>query len=90
MCSDVVNENRYFIWSLLDDFEWASGYSVFGIIIYINYIDNFARYPKDSAIWLLNSFHKKNTEFPVIKRSFGEEDHHHHEQVSNKKSRKWN
>ncbi|KAG5233918.1 beta-glucosidase [Salix suchowensis] len=40
----------YFAWSLLDNFEWRSGYtSRFGIV-YVDYT-NLRRYPKISAYW---------------------------------------
>ena len=45
-----VNLKGFFAWSLFDNFEWASGYSLrFGI----NYIDynTLERIPKDSAYW---------------------------------------
>nr|3U57_A Chain A, Raucaffricine-O-beta-D-glucosidase [Rauvolfia serpentina]3U57_B Chain B, Raucaffricine-O-beta-D-glucosidase [Rauvolfia serpentina]3U5U_A Chain A, Raucaffricine-O-beta-D-glucosidase [Rauvolfia serpentina]3U5U_B Chain B, Raucaffricine-O-beta-D-glucosidase [Rauvolfia serpentina]3U5Y_A Chain A, Raucaffricine-O-beta-D-glucosidase [Rauvolfia serpentina]3U5Y_B Chain B, Raucaffricine-O-beta-D-glucosidase [Rauvolfia serpentina]4EK7_A Chain A, Raucaffricine-O-beta-D-glucosidase [Rauvolfia s len=56
--NDGVNVKGYFAWSLLDNFEWGEGYGVRFGIIHIDYNDNFARYPKDSAVWLMNSFHK--------------------------------
>lgn len=41
----------YFAWSLLDNFEWQSGYtSRFGII-YVDYTHNLKRIPKMSAYW---------------------------------------
>eukprot|EP01018_Ginkgo_biloba_P024053 Gb_01986 [translate_table: standard] len=45
----------YFLWSLLDNFEWAYGYtSMFGIC-YVNFEDSnqnrLRRYPKLSALW---------------------------------------
>ncbi|WCJ42034.1 beta glucosidase 43 [Euphorbia peplus] len=46
-----ANAVGYFAWSLLDNFEWGSGYtSRFGIV-YIDYSDNLKRYPKMSAYW---------------------------------------
>ncbi|XP_065634835.1 beta-glucosidase 44-like isoform X2 [Quercus suber] len=45
-----ANVIGYFAWSLLDNFEWRSGYtSRFGIV-YIDYT-NLKRYPKMSAYW---------------------------------------
>ncbi|KAI3905663.1 hypothetical protein MKX01_036572 [Papaver californicum] len=53
-----VDVRRYFAWSLLDNFEWSSGYTVrFGI----NYVANkngLKRYPKSSATWFKNFLKK--------------------------------
>ncbi|XP_039122996.1 beta-glucosidase 1-like [Dioscorea cayenensis subsp. rotundata] len=47
---DGANVIGYFAWSLLDNFEWQSGYtSRFGLV-YIDY-KNLRRYPKMSAYW---------------------------------------
>ncbi|CAL9221282.1 unnamed protein product [Arabidopsis halleri] len=47
---DGANLTGYFAWSLLDNFEWLSGYtSRFGIV-YVDYND-LKRYPKMSALW---------------------------------------
>ncbi|GLT36956.1 hypothetical protein SLA2020_113010 [Shorea laevis] len=48
---DGVNVKGYFAWSLLDNFEWASGYTVRFGINYVDYKDGLKRYPKQSAIW---------------------------------------
>ncbi|MBK6932294.1 MAG: beta-glucosidase [Saprospirales bacterium] len=45
-----VNLRGYFIWSLLDNFEWASGYSKKFGITWIE-PDTLRRIPKDSADW---------------------------------------
>lgn len=42
----------YFAWSLLDNFEWSSGYTQRHGINFIDYDDNLKRYPKHSALWL--------------------------------------
>ncbi|KAF8666362.1 hypothetical protein HU200_053465 [Digitaria exilis] len=48
---DGVNVKGYFAWSLLDDFEWASGYTLRFGINFVDYNDGLKRYPKDSAHW---------------------------------------
>jgi len=40
----------YFVWSLLDNFEWAYGYSRRFGIVYVDY-ETCERYPKDSAYY---------------------------------------
>lgn len=45
-----VNCKGYFIWSLLDNFEWASGYSKRFGIHYVDF-DSLQRLPKASANW---------------------------------------
>ncbi|KAJ8485107.1 hypothetical protein OPV22_017592 [Ensete ventricosum] len=42
----------YFAWSLLDNFEWISGYTVRFGLVHVDYFkDGFKRYPKASADW---------------------------------------
>ncbi len=48
--ADGVPVEGYFVWSLLDNFEWAYGYSRRFGLIRVDY-DTFARTPKASADW---------------------------------------
>jgi beta-galactosidase len=48
--SNGVNLKGYFIWSFMDNFEWASGYSKRFGIHYVDY-QTLARTPKASAKW---------------------------------------
>ncbi|CAL5428718.1 unnamed protein product [Camellia sinensis] len=46
---DGCNVKCYFVWSLLDNWEWAAGYtSRFGLY-FVDYNDKLKRYPKDSV-----------------------------------------
>jgi beta-glucosidase len=45
-----VNVQAYFVWSLLDNFEWASGYAKRFGIVHIDY-QTLKRTPKQSALW---------------------------------------
>jgi len=45
-----VDVRGYFVWSLMDNFEWAYGYSKRFGIIHVDY-DTQVRTPKDSASW---------------------------------------
>jgi beta-glucosidase len=47
---DGVDLRGYFAWSLLDNFEWAEGYSRRFGIVYVDYT-NQARIVKDSGFW---------------------------------------
>ena len=40
----------YFVWSLMDNFEWAEGYTQRFGIVWVDY-DTQERLPKDSALW---------------------------------------
>ncbi|KAF3598792.1 hypothetical protein F2Q69_00035684 [Brassica cretica] len=49
ICIDKVNVTGYFIWSLLDNFEWNEGYkSRFGLY-YIDFKNNLTRIEKESG-----------------------------------------
>ncbi|XP_044490042.1 beta-glucosidase 13-like [Mangifera indica] len=53
-----VNVKGYFAWSLLDGFEWSSGYTVRFDINFVDYKNGNKRYPKQSAIWFKNFLQK--------------------------------
>ncbi|KAH7863679.1 hypothetical protein Vadar_020645 [Vaccinium darrowii] len=46
-----VKVKGFFAWSFLDNFEWASGYTIRFGLGYIDYHDGLKRYPKRSAFW---------------------------------------
>lgn len=48
---DGVDAVGYFQWSLMDNFEWASGYSDRFGIVFVDYADHCRRVIKDSALW---------------------------------------
>ncbi|XP_044968312.1 beta-glucosidase 12-like [Hordeum vulgare subsp. vulgare] len=48
---DGANVKGYFAWSLLDDFEWSSGYTVRFGLHFVDYDHGLKRYPKRSAGW---------------------------------------
>lgn len=57
-CRDGANVKGYFAWSLLDNFEWASGYTVRFGLNFVDYCDGQKRYPKNSARWFRNFLKK--------------------------------
>ncbi|XP_057456241.1 beta-glucosidase 12-like isoform X1 [Lotus japonicus] len=53
-----VKVQGYFAWSLLDNFEWNSGYTVRFGINFVDYKDNLKRHQKLSAHWFRNFLKK--------------------------------
>ena len=51
--AEGCNVKGYFVWSLMDNFEWAEGYSKRFGIIYVDY-KTLKRYPKESYYWYRN------------------------------------
>lgn len=50
LCSiDKVNVTGYFVWSLLDNFEWQDGYKNRFGLYYIDFKNNLTRYEKESG-----------------------------------------
>ncbi|GAB2277148.1 Beta-glucosidase 42 [Dionaea muscipula] len=50
---DGADVRGYFAWSLLDNFEWAQGYTKRFGLVYIDYKNGLSRHPKSSAYWFL-------------------------------------
>jgi beta-glucosidase len=49
-CAEGVDVRGYFLWSIMDNFEWAVGYSQRFGIVYVDYPTG-KRILKDSALW---------------------------------------
>lgn len=50
---DGVQVKGYFAWSLLDNFEWAQGYTKRFGLVYVDYKNGLSRHPKSSAYWFM-------------------------------------
>ncbi|OAY28592.1 putative beta-glucosidase 41 isoform X1 [Manihot esculenta] len=48
---DKCNVRGYFVWSVLDNWEWNSGYTVRFGLYFVDYKNNLTRIPKASAQW---------------------------------------
>ncbi|GFZ18207.1 beta glucosidase 15 [Actinidia rufa] len=55
---DKVNVKGFLAWSLMDNFEWALGYTVRFGLTFVDYNDRLKRYPKLSARWYKNFLQK--------------------------------
>jgi beta-glucosidase len=51
-----VDLRGFFVWSLLDNFEWAEGYTQRFGMVHVDF-DTQARVPKDSALWYRDVVH---------------------------------
>jgi beta-glucosidase len=59
--ADGVDIRGYFIWSLLDNLEWDSGYSIRFGLVYVDYA-SLRRIPKASFDWyarLIKAAHQR-------------------------------
>ncbi|EOA34017.1 hypothetical protein CARUB_v10021512mg [Capsella rubella] len=50
---DGCDVRGYYVWSLLDNFEWEFGYSARFGLYYVDYEDDLKRYPKNSVNWFI-------------------------------------
>lgn len=57
---DGVDLRGYFVWSLLDNFEWADGYAQRFGIVHVDY-DTLERTPKRSAHWLRDRLRERRS-----------------------------
>ena len=57
---DGVDVRGYFAWSLVDNFEWAQGYTKRFGLVYVDYRNGLSRHPKSSALWFLRFFRGNN------------------------------
>ncbi|XP_061373672.1 beta-glucosidase 42 [Gastrolobium bilobum] len=48
---DGADVRGYFAWSLLDNFEWAQGYTKRFGLVFVDYKNGLTRHPKSSAYW---------------------------------------
>ncbi|CDP06794.1 unnamed protein product [Coffea canephora] len=65
MIENRVNVKGYFVWSLMDNFEWTSGYNYRFGLVYVNFTDRYlSRFPKNSALWYMNFLDKNYRPIP--------------------------
>lgn len=63
-----VDLRGYFVWSLLDNFEWAHGYARRFGLVYVDYATQ-ARIPKRSAWWYRDVVARNGLEAPESRRA---------------------
>lgn len=72
-CSDdKVNVTSYFVWSLMDNFEWQDGYTARFGLYYIDFQNNLTRMEKESAKWF-TEFLEPGLKQKSSKSTFSEE-----------------
>ncbi|KAG8376370.1 hypothetical protein BUALT_Bualt09G0056000 [Buddleja alternifolia] len=54
-----VNVKGYFVWAWCDNFEWYEGYTVRFGLVYIDFMNNLTRIPKNSAVWFTKFLQKR-------------------------------
>ncbi|KAJ6947882.1 linamarase family protein 1 [Populus alba x Populus x berolinensis] len=59
-----VDVKGFFAWSLMDNFEWGSGYAVRFGLYYVDYNDDLKRYPKKSVKWF-KQFLRRDSHSPI-------------------------
>ncbi|CAL5335802.1 hypothetical protein CsSME_00018400 [Camellia sinensis var. sinensis] len=57
---DECNVQGYFVWSLLDNWEWNYGYTVRFGLYYVDYKNNLTRIPKSSVEWFKSMLRLKS------------------------------
>ncbi|CAE6026083.1 unnamed protein product [Arabidopsis arenosa] len=58
---DKVRLKGYYIWSLMDNFEWNKGYKIRFGLYYVDYNNNMTRYIRSSGKWLSEFLDSKET-----------------------------
>ncbi|MFZ5368770.1 MAG: GH1 family beta-glucosidase [Spirochaetota bacterium] len=56
--TEGCNCRGYFVWSLIDNFEWAFGFTKRFGLVYVDYEDGLHRIPKDSAFFYRQTIRK--------------------------------